>query len=471
LQFRFEDFLESVGVILWSHREGTMRPKQHETTESGDLFRARLEQIINMKHELVQLAGRIDWQWIDGEIAPLYSDKGRPGIETQFVIGLLLLKHIYGLSDEGVCERWVHDPYFQYFTGEEFFQHEFPHERSDLSHWRKRLGDKLELLLAESLRVAHESGALRTRDLKRVTVDTTVQPKAITFPTDAKLLHAAIKGLNRLASKHGVRLRQSYLRIAKRAAMMAGRYAHAKQFNRHRRQLRILRTRLGRLIRDIRRKIDGQEHIAAAFEAPLARASQIRSQQQRQRGWKLYSFHAPEVECIGKGKASAPYEFGVKASIVTTNRRAPAGQFVLHAKALPGNPYDGHTLGAVIEGTERLTGCEVERAYVDKGYRGHDAQNPRRVFISGQKRGVFGVIKRDLRRRSAIEPVIGHMKADGHLGRCYLKGRAGDAANAILTAVGYNFRRILAWLRALLRKILIAILRAFIIRSAFNPAC
>src|SRR5205807_767921 len=222
------------------------------------------------------------------EIAPLYSDKGRPGIKTRFVIGLLLLKHIFALSDEEVCERWVYDPYFQYFTGEEFFQHAFPHERSDLSHWRKRLGDKLELLLAESLRVAHEAGALRTNDLKRVTVDTTVQPKAITFPTDAKLLHAAIKGLNRLARRPGVQLRQ--------------------------------------------------------------------------RGWKLYSFHAPEVECIGKGKASAPYEFGVKASIVTTNARAPGGQFVLHAKALPGNPYDGHTLGAVIEATERLTGREIERA-------------------------------------------------------------------------------------------------------------
>ena len=353
-----------------------MRPKKHETTGSADLFRARLEQIINMKHELVQLAGKIDWEWIDGEIAPLYSDKGRPGIETRFVIGLLLLKHIYGLSDEGVCERWVHDPYFQHFTGEEFFQHEFPHERSDLSHWRKRLGDKLELLLAESLRVAHQSGALRTRDLKRVTVDTTVQPKAITFPTDAKLLHAAIKGLNRLASKHGVRLRQSYLRIAKRAAMMAGRYAHAKQFNRHRRELRILRTRLGRIIRDIRRRIVGKAELEAVFAWPLSCASQIRSQQQRQRGWKLYSFHAPEVECIGKGKASAPYEFGVKASIVSTNARAPGGQFVLHAKALPGNPYDGHTLAAVIEDTERLTGCEVERAYVDKGYRGHEHRKP-----------------------------------------------------------------------------------------------
>ena len=202
---------------------------------------ARLDQIINMKHELVLLAGKIDWDWIDGEIAPLYSENGRPGIETRFMIGLLSLKHIYGLSDEGVCERWVHDPYFQFFTGEEFFQHTFPHERSDLSHWRKRLGDKLERLLAESLRVAHEAGALRSQDLKRVTVDTTVQPKAITFPTDAKLLHAAIRGLNRLARKHGIRLRQSYSRAAKAAAMMAGRYAHAKQFRRHQRQLRILR--------------------------------------------------------------------------------------------------------------------------------------------------------------------------------------------------------------------------------------
>ena len=275
--------------------------------------------------------------------------------------------------------------------------------------------------MAKNLRVAQEAGALRSQDLKRVTVDTTVQPKAITFPTDAKLLHAAIKGLNRLARRHRIRLRQSYSRVAKAAAMMAGRYAHAKQFRRHQRQLRILRSRLGRIIRDIRRKIEDQPALEQAFALPLSRATQIRSQQQRQRGWKLYSFHAPEVECIGKGKASAPYEFGVKASIVTNNRRAPGGLFVLHARALPDNPYDGHTLRDVLDRTETLTGCPIERAYVDKGYRGHDAQNPRRVFISGQKRGVFGVIKRELRRRSAIEPIIGHLKAEGHLGRCYLK--------------------------------------------------
>ena len=253
--------------------------------------------------------------------------------------------------------------------------------------------------------------------------------------------------------------------------MMAGRYAHAKQFKRHHRELRFLRSRLGRIIRDIGRKIEGQPAREEAFAAALSRASQIRSQQQRQRGWKLYSFHAPEVECIGKGKARAPYEFGVKASIVTTNARAPGGQFVLHATALPGNPYDGHTLGAAIDATEKLTGCAIERAYVDKGYRGHNAANPRRMFISGQKRGVFGVIKRELRRRSAIEAVIGHMKSDGHLGRCYLKGRVGDAANVILTAVGYNLRLVLAWLRAFLRVILHALIRALATPSPLKPAC
>ena len=130
---------------------------------------------------------------------------------------------------------------------------------------------------------------------------------------------------------------------------------------------------------------------------------------------------------------------------------------MLHATALPGNPYDGHTLGSIIEATEKLTGCAIERAYVDKGYRGHTTKSPRRVFISGQKRGVFGIIERELRRRSAIEPIIGHMKSDGHLGRCHLKGREGDAINVILTAVGHNLRRVLAWLRALLTSILIAL--------------
>jgi transposase, IS5 family len=447
-----------------------MRPKKTEMSGSGDLFRARLDQIINMKHELVRLADAIDWEWIDGELAERFSDKGRPGTESRFMVGLLLLKHIHALSDEEVCARWVENPYFQYFTGEEFFRHDFPHERSGLTHWRQRIGDRLELLLQESLRVAHEVGALKPDDLARITVDTTVQPKNVTHPTDAKLMLKAIEQLGGLAKEHGVPLRQSYVRVAKRAALMVGRYAHARQFRRCNRALRFLRTRLGRLIRDIRRKTEGNARLREVFAAALSKAMQIRRQRQNQRGWKLYSWHAPEVECIGKGKAHKPWEFGVKVSIATTNRRCKGGQFVLHTKALPGNPYDGHTLREVIEETQALTGREIERVYVDKGYRGHDAPKPLRVFISGQKRGVFGVIKKELRRRSAIEAVIGHAKTDGHLGRNYLKGRHGDHANAVLTAAGYNFRLILNWLRLLLRKILRAVLAALAPGAALNPA-
>ena len=447
-----------------------MRPRKTEKDGSGDLFRARLDQIINMRHELVRLADEIDWDWLDGELAGLFAESGRPGTPTRYMVGLLLLKQIYGLSDEAVCERWVHDPYFQYFTGESFFQHALPHERSGLSHWRQRIGEKLELLLQESLRVAHDLGALKAGDLARITVDTTVQPKNVTHPTDAKLLLKAIEQLGKLAKRHGVPLRQSYVRVAKRAALMAGRYAHAKQFKRCNGRLRFLRTRLGRLSRDIARKIAGDEALEAAFALPLGKASQIRRQRQQQRGPKLYSWHAPETECIGKGKAHKPYEFGVKVSIATTNRRCKGGQFVLHAKALPGNPYDGHTLAGVVEEIQALTGRTIERAYVDKGYRGHKVERPLRVYRSGQKRGVHGVIKRELRRRSAIEAVIGHLKTDGHLGRNFLKGRHGDHANALLTAAGYNFRLILKWLRALLRRILDAITAAFQANAAFNPA-
>jgi len=447
-----------------------MRPKQQHKARHDDLFRSRLDQIINMKHPLVVLAGKVDWAWLDDQLAGSFSDQGRPAEPVRFMLGMFMLKHTYALSDEQVWDRWVNDPYFQYFTGEEFFQHELLHERSGMSHWRRRIGDKLDILLAETLRIAHDTGALNKRDLARVTVDTTVQPKNIAFPTDAKLLETAIRQLAKLAKAHDVALRQSYIRVAKRAAMMAGRYAHAKQYKRMNGRIKFLRTRLGRVIRDIGRKIDGDAGRREIFARALSKASQLRRQKQRQRGWKLYSWHAPETECIGKGKARAPYEFGVKVSLTTTNKRCKGGQFILHAKALPGNPYDGHTLKQVIAETEALTGREIERAYVDKGYVGHDAPRPHRVFKSGQKRGVHRQIKKELRRRSAIEAVIGHCKTDGHLGRNFLTGRLGDQINAVMSAVGYNLRLILKWLRNLLRQIIAAILIALTPKLAFKTA-
>ena len=445
-----------------------MRPKQQKPDPQEDLFRSRLDQIINMRHELVRLGEEIDWAWIDAQLAGSFSDQGCPAVPSRFMVGLLFLKHIYALSDEGVCERWEHDPYFQFFTGESFFQHQIPHERSGMSHWRRRIGDKLDLLLAETLRVADSTGALKKSDLARVSVDTTVQPKNITFPTDAKLLLTAINKVGELAKKHDVVLRQSYVRVAKRAAIMAGRYAHAKQFKRCNKQIKFLRTRLGRLTRDIQNKIDGDDRLKEVFDTPLKQARQIRNQKQRQRGQKLYSWHAPETECIGKGKARTPYEFGCKVSITTTNRRCAAGQFILHTKALHGNPYDGHTLGPVLRETEALTGREIERAYVDKGYRGHNADKPNRVCKSGQK--CCGQIKRELRRRSAVEPVIGHLKSDGHLGRNFLKGREGDQINAVLSSVGHNLRLILKWLKLLCAKIILSIAALIKYKIILNPA-
>jgi hypothetical protein len=269
----------------------------------------------------------------------------------------------------GYASAGLRTPYFQFFCGEVVFRHELPFERSSLTRWRQRLGEaQLAALLQESVAVAHKSGALANKDLERVAVDTTVQEKAIAHPTDARLTHRAIEKLADLARREGVRLRQSYRRVAKRAAIMVGRYTHAHQFKRARRELRFLRTRLGRIIRDIRRKIEGNSALEQRFARLLALAHRVRHQDQHQRGPKIYSLHAPEVECIGRGKARAPYEFGCKVSITTPVTAPKGGQFVLHAKALHGNPFDGHTLGPIIADLEKLTGIEVHRIHVDKGY-------------------------------------------------------------------------------------------------------
>jgi IS5 family transposase len=288
----------------------------------------------------------------------------------------------------------VENPYYQYFCGEQAFRHELPFDRSSMTRWRQRLGEEhLQALIQESLRVAHETGAIEAKDLERVTVDTTVQPKAVAHPTDARLMHRALEKLVKLARREGVKLRQSYVRVAKRAAIMIGRYSHAHQFKRMRRELRFLRTRLGRVIRDVRRKIAGKPELEARFRPLLDLAVKVRLQDQRQRGHKVYSLHAPEVECIGKGKARMPYEFGCKVSIATSATAPKGGQFVLHAKALHGNPFDGHTLNGAVADVERNTGVEVRRIHVDKGYRGHDYPNRFRIFISGQVRRTTAAIK------------------------------------------------------------------------------
>jgi len=342
-----------------------------------------------------------------------------------------------------VVKRWSENPYWQYFCGETYFQHELPVNPSSLTRWRQRLGDQgVEMLLSASIEAAIESKAVKARDLKRVTVDTTVQEKAIAFPTDSKLYNRARERLVRLAKAEGVPLRQSYVRVGPRLLFKNNRYGHARQMKRQRRTMAKLKTVLGRVYRDLERRLPEQSaSVQDAFREQMALTKRLLQQQRHDRN-KLYAMHAPEVECIAKGKVPKRYEFGVKASITTTNR----SNLVVGAQAMPGNPHDGHTLSNALNQVERLTGQRPERCYVDLGYRGHDVTDVE-VFKARQKRGVTRSIRRELKRRNAIEPIIGHMKNDGLLGRNYLKGTQGDAINVILCGAGQNLRLILNYLR------------------------
>ena len=338
---------------------------------------------------------------------------------------------------------WVENPYWQYFCGETYFQHVPPIDPSSLTRFRQRIGESgCEKILQVTISAGVQSRTVKASDFKRVTVDTTVQEKAVSYPTDSKLLNRSRERLVRLCRQQGLVLRQSYARKGPRALQQANRYGHARQYKRLRREVKRLHTYLGRVVRDIGRKTAGKAAQQAVFAEELALAERLLAQQKEDTN-KLYSLHAPEVECISKGKVAKRYEFGVKASIATTNK----SNFVVGGMAVPGSPYDGHTLKNALEQVRRVTGSVIDEAFVDKGYRGHD-ETETTVYISGQKRGInTRRLKRSLKRRQAIEPVIGHLKSDGRLGRNFLKGTEGDQVNVLLSCAGHNLRLILNRLR------------------------
>lgn len=440
-----------------------MKPQKPPESPTDDLFRHRLETLIDTRHELVKLSELIDWERFDTRWGETFCEDGRPAIATRLIAGLHYLKHTYRLSDEQVVQRWAENPYWQYFCGESYFQHELPLNPSSLTRWRQRLGDQgLELLLGATIDAAIESKSVKRRDLKRITVDTTVQEKAIAFPIDSRLYNGARERLVRLAKAHGVPLRQSYVRVGPRLLFKNNRYGHARQLRRQRRTTAKLKTVLGRVYRHLKRRLAEQpESVQAAFAEPMALTKRLLDQQRHDKR-KLYALHAPEVECIAKGKAHKRYEFGVKVSIATTNR----SNLVVGAMSLPGNPYDGHTLGSALQQVERLTRQRPERCYVDLGFRGHDVTNVE-VFKARQKRGITGSIRRELKRRNAIEPIIGHMKNDGLMDRNYLKGSQGYAINVILSGAAQNLRLILRHLRIFCRRIW----QAFIPNPLLNSPC
>jgi len=416
--------------------------------QSHDMFRQRLDELVNLQHPLAKLAQYIDWQVFEQKWAPHFpSSRGRPATPTRLIAGLLYLQHTFALSDEDVVWGWVENPYWQLFCGETWFQHRPPIDPSSLTRWRNRIGEEgLEWMLTQTIKVAESTKVVKPKSFEKIIVDSTVQEKAIAHPTDSKLLERARQHLVKLAAEGGLVLRQNYNREAPKLAAQTGRYAHAKQYKRMRGSLKKLKTVVGRVWRDVERQ---KEKLPAAMQDKagelLAKTKRLLTQKQKDKN-KLYSLHAPEAECIAKGKSRQPYEFGVKVSIATTHKEG----LVVGMRSMPGNPYDGHTLFEALEQVEILTNCQPKEVFVDLGYRGVDVQPGTRVYHPKLKRNITQRLRRDIRRRSAIEPAIGHMKNDGRLRRNWLKGTDGDAFHALLCGCGHNLRMILRKLRLLL---------------------
>lgn len=400
------------------------------------MFRSRLDQMLNREHPLFVLSHEIKWEVFEEEFGSLYSDRGRPGIPIRVMVGLHYLKQTFNESDEGVVLKFVENPYWQYFCGYEFFQHAFPIDPSSMTRWRKRVGsDGLKKMLSETLETAMRRGDAKAHHFEKVNVDTTVQEKAIAHPTDARLYQKARIRLVKEAKARGIQLRQSYQRKGKQALLMQSRYAHAKQFRRARRETKKLHNYLGRVIRDIERNAVEKD---LKLEYWLQVATWLYEQKRSDKN-KIYAIHALEVECIAKGKAHKRYEFGCKTSVVTSSQ----GNWVLACDAIHSNPYDGHTMAEALDSAQKSCGVRAKQAFADRGYKGCRPDVPDvEVFFSGQKR-LTAWMRKWLKRRQAVEPVIGHLKHEHRMNRNHLSSWEGDRMNAILAGCGFNMMKLL----------------------------
>jgi len=397
-----------------------------------------LKEMLNPKEPLYQLAEQFPWTELETQFGSLYAPVGRPAKPVRLMVALLLLKQLHNLGDETVVAQWVHNPYWQYLSGEVVFQWKPPIEPTDLVHFRQRIGEEgMQAIFALSIRL-HGKAAQE----KEVVIDTTVQEKNITFPTDTKLRHRIIQRCVKLAHREGVPLRQSYRRVAKKLLLAQRWRRHPKHAKKARAAARKLKTIAGRLVRELRRKLtatawERHQEDLALYERVLA--------QQRTDHDKVYSLHEPQVYCVAKGKEAKQYEFGAKASVVLTKRSA----VIVGALSLAENQYDGHTLPSVLAQTEALVGQRPAVGIVDRGYRGTKQVGTTvivtpTVLPKGASAHARQSMRKRFRRRAAIEPVIGHLKSDFRLARNYLKGSAGDSLNLLLAATAFNVRK---WLR------------------------
>jgi IS5 family transposase len=423
-----------------------MKPrKSPQKKYQMDLFRPELTKVIDPGHALVKLSNVVNWDRMDELFGATYCpDNGCPGISTRLMVSLHYLKYTHNLSDEDVVAGWIENPYWQYLSGMVYFEHDRPIDPSSMTRWRKRIGESgAEAMLKETIEAGLKLKAVKASQLARVNVDTTVQEKEVRFPTDARLYDRARQRLVAEADKRDIPLRQNYNRNGKALLLKQSRHAHARQMNRAGKCTKKLKTYLGRVIRDIERKHPVQDNNLLSL---LNIAKRIYDRTKTEKN-KVYSVHAPEVECISKGKAHKRYEFGCKVSVAATSK----GGWFVGAMAVHGNPYDGHTLADTLSQVTRIA-KEPLQVFVDQGYRGHDYRGNAEVHVDRVRRGgIARNLWRWMKRRAAIEPGIGHLKREHRMDRNRLKGIEGDMVNAILSAAGMNFKKLARWVSHLLR--------------------
>ncbi|MDH5857403.1 IS5 family transposase [Lampropedia aestuarii] len=469
---------------------------QFACTATEDFFRLRLDHLIDLRNPLAVLASRMSWQELEASVSHLLSRKaragvampdldlfgeqlvhrkrasnaGRPRIALRVIISLLYLKHAFNESDEALVARWAETPSWQYFSGRAHFENALPCDASTLIKFRKLLGEEgVEELLAHTIKTAVQLQLIQPEALSQVIVDSTVQEKAVAYPTDSRLLETARQKLVQAAKDSHIALKQTFAKEGKELSRKAGRYAHARQFKRMRRAIKRQSTIVARLCRELQRKAAAATAALSAaaiesLEQAITKAQRIvhQSSSRKRQGDspKLYAWHAPEVECISKGKAHQKYEFGVKVGIASTVQK----NLIVGARTFAGNPYDGHTLREQLEQAGILMeSLQVKplTAVVDLGYRGVDGENPGvRIVHRGKAKSLTKAEKKLLKRRQAVEPIIGHLKQDHRMNRCHLKGATGDAIHAVLCAAGYNIQ----WLLRMIARKGLAFLEAVFLR-------
>ena len=420
----------------------------------ANLFKVMLRDIVFDRHELVLLKKAINWERFEKALEPAYcEDNGRPSIPVRMMAGLTFLKYMFGLSDQEVLDGWVENPYWQDFCGGEFFEHEPPTDQTVMSRWRKRAGEAgVTDMIMETLASAVRNKVAKAKDFERVNVDTTVQEKNVRFPTDARTLDRARERIVAVGEKLGIGFRRNYVRKGKTMLRKHSGYVKAKQFNRAENVVRAMKQYLTNVVADaencqvVPTSLAQVAQLAKLVELVKLSKKLIAQDKNTPGKDKIYSVHEPQTECIAKGKVYKRYEFGVKAGFVTASRT----NWVLGAMALPGNPYDGNTLAQMLEQAERLSGVKPQHAYCDLGYRGHDYKGECDVQVVNRfRKRKPRAILRWWKRRSAIEPVIGHVKSDHYMERNMLAGAAGDKLNAMFAAVGFNLVKLMRGLKRL----------------------